>query len=146
MEVEFDLVDPLGRPRLINGAVLARLGRADMQDELGQFSVELNLAPRRLQGRVLHDSERDLTNVLDGCRARIERLGARLVAVGMLPTLSAEQLTVERIPPTRATRCCAAACVPFATGRSGRASSTGVSRWSSAPTGPLPMPPRPACS
>ena len=97
MEVELDLVDPLGRPRLINDAVLARLGRADMQDELGQFNVELNLAPRRLQGRVLYDSERDLADVLDGCRARIERLGARLVAVGMLPTVSAEQLTVERI-------------------------------------------------
>jgi len=97
MEVELDLVDPLGRPRLINDAVLARLGRADMQDELGQFNVELNLAPRRLQGRVLHDSERDLADVLDGCRARIEGLGARLVAVGMLPTVSAEQLTVERI-------------------------------------------------
>jgi len=97
MEVELDLVDPLGRPRLVNDAVLARMGRADMQHEFGQFSVELNLAPRRLQGRVLHDSERDLADVLDGCSARIEGLDARLVAVGMLPTLSAEQLTVERI-------------------------------------------------
>ena len=97
MEVELDLVDPLGRPRLINDAVLARLGRADMQHELGQFNVELNLAPRQLQGRVLHDSERELADVLDACRARIEGLGARLVAVGMLPTLGAEQLTVERI-------------------------------------------------
>ncbi len=97
MEVEFDLVDPLGRPRLVNDAVLTRLDRADMQHELGQFNIELNLAPRRLKGRVLHDSERDLADVLDGCRARIERLGTRLVAVGMLPTLSAEQLTVERI-------------------------------------------------
>lgn len=97
MEVEFDLVDPLGRPRLVNDAVLTRLDRVDMQHELGQFNVELNLAPRRLKGRVLHDSERDLADVLDGCRARIERLGTRLVAVGMLPTVSAEQLTVERI-------------------------------------------------
>jgi hypothetical protein len=97
MEVELDLVDPLGRPRLINDLVLARLGRADMQEELGQFNVELNLAPRRLQGRVLQDLERDLSDVLDGGRARIEGLGARLVAIGMLPTVSAEQLTVERI-------------------------------------------------
>ena len=44
MEVELDLVDPLGRPRLVNDAVLARMGRADMQHEFGQFSVELNLA------------------------------------------------------------------------------------------------------
>ncbi len=97
MEVEFDLVDPLGRPRLINDAVLTRLGRADMQHELGQFNVELNLPPRLLQGRVLQDSERDLAGVLESCRARIERLGVRLVAVGMLPTLSAEELTVERL-------------------------------------------------
>ncbi|KZS57955.1 hypothetical protein A4G26_02200 [Mycobacterium kansasii] len=97
MEVELDLVDPLGRPRLVNDAVLARLGRADMQHELGQFNVELNLAPRRLHGSVLRDSESDLAEVLDGCRARIEPLGTRLLAVGMLPTLSAEQLTVERI-------------------------------------------------
>jgi hypothetical protein len=97
MEVELDLVDPLGRPRLVNDAVLANLGRADMQHEIGKFSVELNLAPRRLDGRVLRDSESDLGDVLHRCGARIERLGARLVAVGMLPTLSAEQLTIERI-------------------------------------------------
>ncbi|MGD1281699.1 hypothetical protein ACKUUI_04115 [Mycobacterium seoulense] len=97
MEVELDLVDPLGRPRLINDAVLARLDRADMQHELGQFNVELNLAPRLLHGGVLRDSERELAEVLDACRARIERLGVRLVAVGMLPTLSADELTVERI-------------------------------------------------
>jgi hypothetical protein len=97
MEVEFDLVDPLGRPRLINDAVLARLGRADMQHELGQFNVELNLTPQRLRDRVLHDCESDLTAVFDECRANIEGLGVRLIAVGMLPTLSAEQLTLERI-------------------------------------------------
>ena len=97
MEVEFDLVDPLGRPRPINDAVLARLGRADMKHELGQFNVELNLAPRRLRGGVLRESESDLADVLDRCRAEIEGLGVQLVAVGMLPTLSADQLTVDRI-------------------------------------------------
>ena len=69
----------------------------DMQHELGQFNVELNIAPRRLSGRVLRDSESDLTGVFDQCRARIEGLGVRMVTVGTLPTLSAEQLTVERI-------------------------------------------------
>jgi hypothetical protein len=68
-----------------------------MQHELGQFNVELNLAPRQLRGNVLRKSESDLADVFDRCRAGIEGLGARLIAVGMLPTLSAEQLTVERI-------------------------------------------------
>ena len=68
-----------------------------MQHELGQFNVELNLAPRRLRGRVLRECESDLAGVFDRCRAAIEALGVRLVAVGMLPTLSAEHLTVEHI-------------------------------------------------
>ncbi|MFY9917309.1 MAG: hypothetical protein WAL26_02785, partial [Mycobacterium sp.] len=97
MEIELDLVDPLGRPRLVNDAVLDRLGRADMQHELGQFNIELNIAPRRLSGRVLRDSESAVTKVLDQSRARIEGLGVRMITVGTLPTLSAEQLTVERI-------------------------------------------------
>ena len=46
MEVELDLVDPLGRPRPVNDAVLARLGRPDLQHELGRFNVELNLPPQ----------------------------------------------------------------------------------------------------
>ncbi len=97
MEIELDLVDPLGRPRLVNDAVLNRLGRADMQHELGQFNVELNIAPRPLSGRVLRDSESAVTKVLDQSRARIEGLGVRMITIGTLPTLSAEQLTVERI-------------------------------------------------
>jgi len=97
MEVELDLVDPLGRPRLVNDEVLARLRREDMQHELGQFNVELNMAPRLLSGSVLRDSERQLADVLAGSAARIEGLGARLVAIGTLPTLGAEQLTVERL-------------------------------------------------
>ena len=97
MEVELDLVDPLGRPRLINDAVLARLGRMDFQHELGKFNVELNMAARPLRGRVLDESERDLTGLLDRSRVRIEGLGARLIAIGTLPTLSADQLTTEKI-------------------------------------------------
>ncbi|RDH76926.1 hypothetical protein DVS77_19020 [Mycolicibacterium moriokaense] len=97
MEVELDLVDPLGRPRLINDAVLNRLGRTDMQHELGQFNIELNIAPRLLSGSVLRDSEATLNAVFDQSHARIEGLGVRMVTVGTLPTLSADQLTVERI-------------------------------------------------
>lgn len=97
MEVELDLVDPLGRPRLVNDAVLQALDRTDMQHELGQFNVELNLPPHPLTGHVLRDSEQLLADVLDGSGARIESLGTRLIAVGMLPTLSADHMTAERL-------------------------------------------------
>ncbi|CAM4461103.1 carboxylate-amine ligase [Mycobacterium basiliense] len=97
MEVELDLVDPLGKPRLVNNAVLAYLDRADMQRELGQFNVELNVPARPLRGRVLHTHEHVLADVLNGSAAPTEALGARLIAVGMLPTLSAEHMTAERL-------------------------------------------------
>ncbi|MDY6996214.1 MAG: hypothetical protein SW019_06435 [Actinomycetota bacterium] len=97
MEVELDLVDPLGRPRLINDAVLERLNRADMKHELGQFNVEFNFAPHRLHGGVLRDSHRILSEVLATSAGRIAPLGARLLSVGTLPTASADHVTVERL-------------------------------------------------
>ncbi len=97
MEVELDLVDSLGRPRMVNTAALARLGRADFQYELGQFNLEANLAPRPLRGSVLTGYQAELAGLLDGESASVEDLGARLVAVGILPTLGPRQLTSERM-------------------------------------------------
>ncbi len=97
MEVELNLVDPLGRPRLVNEAVLARLGRADFQYELGQFNLEVNLPPRLLRGPVLAGYENELAGILHRPSRVVEELGARLVAVGILATLSPEQLTYQRL-------------------------------------------------
>jgi hypothetical protein len=97
LEVELDLVDPLGRPRLVNQPVLARLGRSDLQQELGQFNIELNVAPRPLTGPVLRELERELTDMLTRSGAQIADLGARLVAIGTLPTLGANELTYDSL-------------------------------------------------
>jgi gamma-glutamylcysteine synthetase len=97
LEVELDLVDPLGRPRLVNDPALDRLDRPDLQQELSQFNIELNVAPRPLRGPVLGDLERELASVLSRCDIGIAGLGARIVAIGMLPTLSATDLTYERL-------------------------------------------------
>jgi len=100
MEVELDLVDPLGRPRLVNDAVLERLGRPDLQHELGRFNIEVNLPPQRLATDALRTFERQLAALLG--IGETEVLGVRLAAIGILPTLGAEQLTRERLSsPTR---------------------------------------------
>ena len=100
MEVELDLVDPLGRPRLVNDAVLERLGRPDLQHELGRFNIELNLPPQRLAAGGLGTLERQLAALLG--TGAVEALGVRLAAIGTLPTLGAEQLTRDRLSsPTR---------------------------------------------
>ena len=95
MEVELDLIDPLGRPRSVNDAVLARLGRPDLQHELGRFNVELNVPPERLAAGGLAAFERRLTALL-GTR-EVEALGVRLAAIGTLPTLGADHLTRDRL-------------------------------------------------
>ncbi len=99
MEVELDLVDPLGRARPVNDAVLARLDRADLQHELGRFNIEVNL-PAEPVRTGLGTGERRLTELLG--TGSTEALGVRLVAIGMLPTLGAELLTRDLLSsPTR---------------------------------------------
>jgi gamma-glutamyl:cysteine ligase YbdK (ATP-grasp superfamily) len=95
MEVELDLVDPLGRPRPVNDAVLTRMGQPDLQHELGRFNIELNLPPERLAAGGLGAFERRLTGLLR--TGRIEALGVRLAAIGTLPTLGADHLTRDRL-------------------------------------------------
>lgn len=96
MEVELNLVDPLGRPRPVNDAVLARLGRSDLQHELGRFTVEFNLPPARLAGDGLAGFEERLTSLLG--MGGVESLGARFAAIGTLPTVGADQLTAISSP------------------------------------------------
>ena len=94
-ELELDLVDPLGLPRLVNDDVLARLARPDLQQELGRFNIEFNLRPRRLTSGVLYAMESEFAATL---RTRgLEDLGVRLVAVGTLPTAGPEELMRDRL-------------------------------------------------
>lgn len=78
MEVELHLVDPLGRPRPVNEAVLPRLDRADFQYELGRFNLELNLPPRVLSGAALAGYERELAVILAQRSEAVERLARGL--------------------------------------------------------------------
>lgn len=92
-EVELDLVDPLGRPRHANAPVLAALHRDDFQEELAQFNLEVNVEPRPIRGPVLARLADELTATLATADTVSQDLGARVVAVGILPTLSADDLT-----------------------------------------------------
>ena len=89
LEIEFNLVDEEGRPSLKNAEVLAAIANPDFQTELGQFNLEINVAPRRLGTGGITGFEHDLRASLGlvaleivgeehAARAR----GAQLVAVG----------------------------------------------------------------
>lgn len=96
-EVELDLVDPLGRPRLINAAVLAALHRHDVQAELASFNLEFNVPARPTHGGVLRRLDEELADTLDAVTAVAQQWGARVVSIGTLPTLQAADLTARHI-------------------------------------------------
>ena len=95
LEVELDLVDPLGRPRLVNDPVLAAMDRRDFQPELGRFNLELNAMPRPVGGLVLRHLDAELDATIAAASAVALPWGARVVSVGLLPTLHAEDMTAD---------------------------------------------------
>lgn len=92
-EVELDLVDPLGRPRLVNHLLLAAMDRSDVQAELSTFNLELNMVQRPCRGAVFRGLDEELTRIVAAVTTAAQEWGARAVAIGTLPTLHAEDLT-----------------------------------------------------
>jgi gamma-glutamyl:cysteine ligase YbdK (ATP-grasp superfamily) len=99
LEIEFNLVDDEGRPSLKNAEALAEIARPDFQTELGQFNLEINVAPRRLGSGGITAFEAELRASLNDAEARASRVGAHLVMIGILPTLEAGHLGSATISP-----------------------------------------------
>src|SRR4029450_9635892 len=57
LEIELNLVDDTGDPSMRNEEVLKAIADPDFQTELGQFNIEINVAPRRLAGKGLDEYE-----------------------------------------------------------------------------------------
>src|SRR3954451_24188139 len=99
LEIEFNLVDDEGRPSLKNAEALAAIANPDFQTELGQFNLEINVAPRRLGSRGITGFEADLRASLNDAEARANEVGAHLVMIGILPTLEPGHLAPATISP-----------------------------------------------
>jgi len=92
LEIELNLVDEDEEPALRNMEVLEALGDPDFQTELGQFNLEINVAPRRLVEQGLPAFVEGVRNSLNAAEAAANAVGARLVMVGILPTLTERHL------------------------------------------------------
>ena len=99
LEIEFNLVDADGRPALKNAEALAAIANPDFQTELGQFNLEINVAPRRLGSRGFTEFEAGLRASLNDADSRAGDVGAHLVMIGILPTLEAGHLSPATISP-----------------------------------------------
>ncbi len=88
VEIELNLVDEHGAPSMRNADVLAAIADPAWATELGQFNLEINVPPRRLDGDALGDLEQEIRASLNAADAKARGTGSRLVMVGILPTLA----------------------------------------------------------
>ncbi|SEG95934.1 hypothetical protein SAMN05216223_13540 [Actinacidiphila yanglinensis] len=92
LEIELNLADSRGLPRMMNEEVLERIASRDFQTELAQFNIEVNIAPHPLSGRVLDRLAEELRTGLGYADRMAGEVGAGIVMVGILPTLQAQDL------------------------------------------------------
>jgi len=95
MEVELNLVDDEGDPALKNAEALSAIADPDFQTELGQFNIEINLAPVRLREGGLASFEDSLRRSLNAAEEKSAEVGAHLVMIGVLPTLAPGHLAPQ---------------------------------------------------
>ena len=88
LEMELNLIDDAGDPALKNAEVLEAIADPDFQTELGQFNIEINLAPARLREGGLTTFEESLRRSLNDAEEKAAKVGAHQVMIGILPTLA----------------------------------------------------------
>ena len=97
MEVELVLVDDALAPHRGNADVLSALAGTDLgpdfQPEIGAHTLELNVPPGTVTGNGLAALEERLRASLNGADARAAAAGARILMLGVLPTLGPEHLS-----------------------------------------------------
>ncbi|GAA4666990.1 hypothetical protein GCM10023347_19690 [Streptomyces chumphonensis] len=92
LEIELNLADAEGMPRMINEEVLGRIASRDFQTELGQFNLEVNILPHRLGGRVLDQLAEELRTGLAYADRKAREADGRVLMIGILPTLTPADL------------------------------------------------------
>jgi len=99
LELELNLIDDQGEPAMRNAQVLADLADPSFQTELGQFNLEINLSPRLIAEHGFEDYENDLLTSLARADERAKEAQARLVTIGILPTLTQRHAILENLSP-----------------------------------------------
>lgn len=91
-EVELSIVDDDAQALPLNREVLAQSLDPNLQLELDRFNLEYNLSPVQAVGRPFSAMQAELESALNVLGGVAGNLGGRLVPVGILPTLTLEQL------------------------------------------------------
>src|SRR3954452_2341728 len=95
LEIELNLTDDAGDPAFTNARVLDRVADPDFVTELGQFNIEINIAPRLLEGGVRSECEAQIRESLNHAEERAREEGDHMMIVGILPTVTEKLLNAE---------------------------------------------------
>lgn len=98
-EMEAWLLNQQTQPAAINQTFLKRLENPLVMCELATFNVELNSTPVHLQGDALSRLAQELESTWVDCNRVAEELGAHLLMVGILPTLTRDRLNLDYMSP-----------------------------------------------
>jgi hypothetical protein len=93
LEIELDLVDDDALASMRNTQVLDAIADPRWATELGQFNLEINVPPRKLTGDAFSRLEDTVRSSLAHADKRAHDTGARLVMIGILPTLRPSDVT-----------------------------------------------------
>jgi gamma-glutamyl:cysteine ligase YbdK (ATP-grasp superfamily) len=91
-ELEVDLVDARGRPRPLNREILADAVDPRISLEIDRFNLEINTHPLPLAGRPFAALADELSDALRETSRAASRHRARVVTIGILPTLEPSDL------------------------------------------------------
>jgi len=97
LEIELNIVNDAGEPANVNARVLDLIADPDFQTEVGQFNIEINVAPRGLRGRGLAEFEEAVRASLNAADEHAREGGARLVMIGVLPTLMPRHVSLDAL-------------------------------------------------
>ncbi len=100
-ELEAWLVDRRMRPAPRNQAFLEKMGPPEATSELALFNLELNNPPQRLEGPGLRHLETSLRGIWERACDTARTVDARLVSIGILPTVDEAALSPRNMTPLK---------------------------------------------
>ncbi|MEU1179933.1 glutamate-cysteine ligase family protein [Streptomyces sp. NPDC005820] len=92
LEIELNLVDDEAEPAMRNSEVLEAIADPAWSTELGRFNLEINVPPRRLTEGGPDAWESEIRAALNHADQRARTADARLIMIGILPTLRQEDV------------------------------------------------------
>ncbi len=99
-EQEMFLVDKAHKPALKALDILDVIDDERFTHELGLFNLEANLSPHRLGGSCLREMENELQEIYTKARTTAQQFDCDIALVGILPTLTKNNLGLDSMVPT----------------------------------------------